>query len=125
MHHIMKTRFFSLMFLLVISLTSMAQDGNGTPITWSVGYFDPSGTINQRPKSPVYPPTVYLENHTLTFSTTHPEYILYIKDENETVVYSTVVSESETTVVLPTTLSGNYEIVLVMGNWMFTGWIEL
>ena len=125
MHHIMKTRFFSLMFLLVISLTSMAQDGNGTPITWSVGYFDPSGTINQRPKSPVYPPTVYLENHTLTFSTTHPEYILYIKDENETVVYSTVVSETETTVVLPAALSGNYEIVLVMGNWMFTGWIEL
>ena len=60
-----------------------------------------------------------------TFSPTHPEYILYIKDENETVVYSTVVSESETTVVLPSTLSGNYEIVLVMGNWMFTGWIEL
>ena len=103
----------------------MAQDGNGTPITWSVGYFDPSGTINQRPKSPVYPPTVYLENHTLTFSTTHPEYILYIKDENETVVYSTVVSESETTVVLPAALSGSYEIDLVMGNWMFTGWIEL
>ena len=51
--------------------------------------------------------------------------MLYIKDENETVVYSTVVSESETTVVLPSTLSGNYEIVLVMGNWMFTGWIEL
>lgn len=125
MHHIMKTRFFSLMFLLVISLTSMAQDGNRTPITWSVGYFDPSGTINQRPKSPVYPPTVYLENHTLTFSPTHPEYILYIKDADDTVVYTTVVSVTETTAVLPTTLSGSYEIVLVMGNRMFTGWIDL
>ena len=84
------------------------------------------GAIGHQPiKSPVIPPAVYLDNHTLTFSPTHPEYILYIKDEEDTVVYSTVVSESETTVVLPAALSGDYEIDLVMGNWMFTGWIEL
>ncbi len=84
-----------------------------------------NGSVGNMPRGPVATPLVYLDAHTLTFSPTHPEYILYIKDENETVVYSTVVSETETTVVLPAALSGNYEIVLVMGNWMFTGWIDL
>lgn len=35
-------------------------------------------------------------------------------------VYST-----ETQVVLPSTLSGDYEIELRMGYWKFTGWITL
>ena len=116
---------FTMLFWSV-SLLGYANmnDSIGVQIDLQAGYINPSPSV-QRPKSPVYPPTVYLENHTLTFSTTHPEYMLYIKDENETMVYSTVVSEMETTVVLPAALSGSYEIVLVMGNWMFTGWIDL
>ena len=41
------------------------------------------------------------------------------------VVYTTVVSSSETQVVLPATLSGEYQIELAMGGWLFTGWITL
>ena len=77
------------------------------------------------PKTPVTVPKVYIDDYTLLFETNHPEYVLYIKDENDNVVYSTVISSIQTQVVLPSTLSGNYEINLVMGNWLFTGWIEL
>ena len=77
------------------------------------------------PKSPIDPPTVYLEDYTLTFEADHPEYILYIKDEDDAVVYSTVVSTTVTEVVLPSYLSGDYEIDLIMGDWLFTGWINL
>lgn len=77
------------------------------------------------PKSPTDPPTVYIEDYTLTFENYHPEYILNIKDENGIVVYSTVVNSTQTQVVLPSTLSGNYEIRLVLGSWVFTGWIWL
>ena len=80
---------------------------------------------NGYPKSPLDPPTVYIENYTLTFENYHPEYILNIKDENGIVVYSTVVYSTQTQVVLPSTLSGNYEIKLVLGYWVFTGWIWL
>jgi len=84
------------------------------------------GTIgHDYPKSPAVPPTVYLEDNTLTFVADHPEYVLYIKDEDEEVVYSTVVTSAETEVMLPSYLSGTYEIELVMGNWLFTGWIDL
>lgn len=77
------------------------------------------------PKTPVTVPKVYIDDYTLLFETNHPEYVLYIKDENDNVVYSTVISSIQTQVVLPSTLSGNYEIHLVMGNWLFTGWIYL
>lgn len=80
---------------------------------------------NHMPRTPIDPPTVYLEDYTLTFETDHPEYVLYIKDEDDAVVYSTVVSTTVTEVVLPSYLSGYYEIDLVMGDWLFTGWIEL
>ena len=80
---------------------------------------------NGQPKSPTDPPTVYIEEYTLMFENYHPEYILNIKDENGDVVYTTVVHSTQTQVVLPSTLSGNYEIRLVLGSWVFTGWIWL
>ena len=70
-------------------------------------------------------PTVYIDDYTLLFEANHPDYVLNIKDEDGDVVYSTVVSSTQTQVVLPSTLSGNYQIQLVMGNWMFMGWINL
>ena len=76
-------------------------------------------------RSPIEVPLVYIEDNTLTFTVGHPDYVLTIKDEDGAVVYSTVVYSIQTQVVLPTSLSGNYEIQLVMGNWLFTGWINL
>ena len=77
------------------------------------------------PKTPITAPKVYIEDYTLLFEVGHPEYVLYIKDEDDNVVYSTVVSSTQTQVVLPSTLSGDYQIELVMGYWHFTGWINL
>ncbi len=111
--------------LLVMSLTCQAQHVVGSRIHLEVRYFDPSMTSNQDPRGPIDPPLVYLEDYTLTFEVDHPEYVLYIKDEDDAVVYSTVVSTTVTEVVLPSYLSGDYEIDLVMGDWMFTGWINL
>ena len=77
------------------------------------------------PKSPIEPPTVYIENDTLMFEADHPEYVLNIKDEENEVVYTTSVYSSITQIILPSSLSGNYEIELIMGNWKFTGYITL
>ena len=121
----MKKYFFILVCLLIASSACQAQNVNGTQIIFQVGFFDPVGTNNQDPKSPVNTPAVYLEDYTLTFTANHPEYVLYIKDESDTVVYSTVVSSVQTTVVLPSYLSGSYEIELVFSNWLFYGIIDL
>ena len=121
----MKRTVFCFICLLVMSLACQAQHVIGTRIFWSVAYTDPTDLSNEHPRGPVAPPVVYLEDNTLTFVADHPEYVLYIKDEDEEVVYSTVVTSAETEVTLPSYLSGTYEIELVMGNWLFKGWINL
>ena len=77
------------------------------------------------PKTPVRPPHVSIENGVLSFTADHPEYVLFIRDEEGDVVYTTVVSSSVTQVVLPSTLSGEYQIELVMGSWLFVGEITV
>ena len=93
------------------------------PLTVSIIDEQPGG--NGQPKTPVLAPKVYIDDYTLLFEVDHPEYVLYIKDEDDNVVFSTVVYSAQTQVVLPSTLSGNYQIELVVGNWLFKGWINL
>lgn len=78
------------------------------------------------PKTPITAPTVYIDDYTLLFEASHPEYVLYIKDEDDNVVYSTVVYSTQTHVVLPSTLSGTYELQLYDGgDYYFYSKIEL
>ena len=120
-----------LLFLLgcfFISTYAMAQKPIGNDpiqINLSVGWVNPTPVGEGSARGPIDTPMVYLEDYTLTFVAYHPEYVLYIKDEDEVVVYSTVVTSATTEVVLPSTLSGDYEIELIMGDWLFTGWINL
>lgn len=76
-------------------------------------------------KPSIETPKVYIEDYTLSFGINHPDYVLIIKDENGQEVYTTTVFSTQPDVILPSTLSGNYEINLVMGNWLFVGEISL
>ena len=113
-----------LVFLALLMSCTFAQ-AQKVEIDFTCEGIDDGPIGNHMPRGPIDPPTVYLEDYILTFATNHPEYVLYIKDEYETVVYSTVITSATTEVVLPSTLSGNYEIDLVMDGWCFWGWIEL
>ena len=93
------------------------------PLTVSI--IDEQPGTNGFPRTPITAPIVYIDDYTLLFEANHPEYVLNIKDENNVVVYSTVVSTTQTQVVLPSTLSGDYQIELVMDYWLFMGWINL
>jgi hypothetical protein len=94
-------------------------------VPFTVHYEDDQPLGNGFPRSPIEVPLVYIEDYTLAFVADHPDYVLNIKDEDGDVVYSTVVYSSETQVVLPSTLSGDHEIELIMGYWKFTGFINL
>ena len=88
-------------------------------------YVDDQPAGNGPARTPIEVPLVYIEDNTLTFEVNHPDYVLTIKDEDGDVVYTTTVFTTDTEVILPSTLSGDYEIQLVMGNWLFAGWINL
>ena len=112
---------------LILSAFMMSTNVNAwEPIPLTVNGDDDNSSVGHSyPKSPIEPPTVYIENHTLAFENHHPDYALYIKDENDDVVYSTTVYSAFTLVVLPSTLSGDYKIEIRVGGWIFTGWINV
>ena len=117
----MKKIFVLLFGAFIFSTSVSAQEL--IPLTISI--IDEQSLGNGFPKTPMLAPKVYIDDYTLLFAVDHPDYVLYIKDEDDNVVFSTVVYSAQTQVVLPSTLSGNYQIELVMGNWLFTGWINL
>lgn len=86
---------------------------------------DPKLIGHDNPRGPIESPTVYIEDYSLSFEADHPDYVLNIKDEDGEVVYTTTVYSVMTLVTLPATLSGDYEIELVYGGWLFSGYINL
>lgn len=84
-------------------------------LTFTVRYEDNKPIGNGGGKSPMRPPVVYIDNHTLSFVVGHPDYILTIKDDDGDVVYTTTVFSAQTEVILPSTLFGYYEILFTMG----------
>ena len=118
----MKKLLLFLISAFIFSTSVSAQEL--VPLTVCIEEDDQPGG-NGHPRSPNETPIVYIDDYTLLFEANHPEYVLYIKDEDDNVVYSTVVYSDQTQVVLPSTLSGDYQIELVMGIWKFTGWINL
>ena len=117
----MKRILISSFLILLMSLNVMAWEL--VPLTVSFDDEKPIG--HSTPRTPISVPKVYIEDYTLSFGINHPDYQLIIKDEDGNQVYVTPVYSSQSQVILPSTLSGNYEINLVMGNWLFTGWITL
>ncbi len=119
---IMKKLFLFVLSAFLISTNSWAK----TLVPLTVCIEDDEYPIgNGYGKTSMCPPLVYIEDYTLLFEVGHPEYVLNIKDEDGNVVYTTTLYSTQTQVILPSTLSGDYQIELVMGYWHFTGWINL
>ncbi len=117
-----KKLLFTILSAFLLCTTVAAMDL--IPLTICPYENEQPGT-NGFPRTPITAPIVYIDDYTLLFEVNHPEYVLNIKDENDNVVYSTVVNSTQTQVVLPSTLSGNYQIELVVDNLLFMGWINL
>lgn len=111
--------------LFLFSLLLVVSVHAGAPIDFTVQWGPEIRIGHDQPKSPIEPPVVYIEDYTLAFAVNHPDYILYIKDEDGEVVYTTTVYSTQKQVILPSTLAGDYQIELAMGYWLFTGWINL
>ena len=113
----MKKLLLFLFGAFILSTSVSAQEL--VPLTVSI--IDEQPISHGHPRSPEETPIVYIDDYTLLFEANHPDYVLNIKDEDGDVVYSTVVYSAQTQVVLPSTLSGDYQIELVVGNLLFKG----
>lgn len=115
---------FLLMIVSAFMLSTSSWAWTLVPLSVHIDDDDqPLGHGHGKPSIEV--PKVYIDDYTLSFGINHPEYVLIIRDENGQEVYTTTVLSTQPDVILPSTLSGNYEINLVMGNWLFVGEISL
>lgn len=115
--------------IIISLLAAMLSLGNvsvyAAPDGVVLQYDDPISGNDGQDKSPVTIPEIGLENHTLYFYTPCDGCTLRLLDENDNVVYSTVIATGTTSLVLPSTLSGEYEIQIIQGNICFYGYINL
>ena len=101
-----------LLFLTTLVCIMPFSSISGNNIYLSVKYTDESPIIGIPHKSPVKLMQINLDNHQLEFNASHPDYTLTLLNEYGDVVYSTVVPAGTSTVTLPATLTGDYELRL-------------
>ena len=89
--------------------------------TWD----DPSDPNNPIAKSPTLPLYITQNGNVLTLPTTPVGYTLQLRDEYNNVVYSSYIPAGTTQIVLPSTLSGGFEIRLVADTYYYIGYISL
>lgn len=94
-------------------------------IQLEVGIDDHSSSYPGGNKGPVYPWYITQDDNVLTMSATPCDYTLILYDENDVLVYSVFVPAGTTQVVLPATLSGNFEIRFETATYYYYGYISL
>lgn len=115
--------FITILFMVIAAPLSAAKNSETIPL--QVSGVDPTTDQDDPHKGPVLVPQISLDNHTLYFYTPCDGYTLNLVDENDVVVYTIVIPVGTTSWVLPSTLSGEYELQLISGNYCFWGIIEL
>ena len=122
----MKKKCLCLIACLLTVTFMFAQTGGGNnnaPIPFKV--IKTSSEQNQPSKDPIQIPEVYLDGDTLTFDAAIEGCEVRLLDANENVVFTDFIEENQTSLVLPSTLTGEFELQIIQGNTIFYCIIEL
>ena len=119
----MKKLFIFLTMAALLPFSSVCVNASPISVQLQVRYDDPNDDQDPDPKTPVLVPEVNIDDYTLTFDDSCLGCELRLVDENDNVVYTTVITSN--TLVLPSYLSGEYELQIFSGIYCFYGYIEL
>ena len=108
----------------MLPLSGVQVSAASTPIPLTGGYVDPTAG-HDYPRTIIGVPIIEIEDNTLFFMTPCDGNVLRLLDEGGAVVYTTVVPNNATSLVLPSYLSGKYEIQIIQGDVYFWGYISL
>jgi len=75
--------------------------------------------------APARPWYITQNDYVLTLPAFEDDYILELRDEDDVVVYTDDVPAGTTQIVLPSTLSGDFELRLVGDTYYYRGYISL
>lgn len=118
----MKKFLFMAFFLLGGTIISTAFAGHQN-IPMQI--IDKDGVGNGHTYAPPRPWYIIQDDYTLTLPAFEDDYILELRDEDGDVVYSTFLPSGTTQVILPSTLSGSFEIRLVGDTYYYSGYVVL
>lgn len=106
--------------------------GGGINFLWAqqqipMQIINKGGSGSQPTNSPPHPWYITQDENVLTIPAFEDDFTLQLRDEDDTVVYSTIISAGTTQVILPTTLSGEYELRLIpfFSTYYYRGYIDL
>ena len=116
------TKKFLFIFMMLFGGVSLLQ---AATIPLSVGIEDNTPTTPGYPRSPIEPWYIDQNGYVLTMSATPYDYTLTLYDENDVLAYSVFVPAGTTQIVLPATLSGNFEIRFETPTYYYYGYITL
>ena len=112
--------------LPILAMASTEEPQTGTPVNLAVGIIDPQTPMDvKHSKSPVQPPYVTLDGHTLYIWSQHGGFTLTLIDGSDNVVYQTYLFAGVQYDVLPATLSGTFTLILSDDTYLYTGVIDL
>ena len=109
----------------MLSFTSVNVYADPEGIVLHLGYEDPNDGDDGLQRSPILVPEISLDGYSVIFDTPRDGCTLRLVDANDNVVYSTVIPTGTTSLVLPSSLSGEYKIEIIQGNLCFYGYINL
>lgn len=95
------------------------------PVDLIPGLIDPTPGMPGHPKLPPRVPSLWQDDHVLTFQSAHADLTLRLLDAGGNEVYSTPVSASTNLVVLPATLTGSFVLRLETDTYYYLGYIVL
>ena len=120
-------RIVFLFFALSCMFTSFASVCSLEELSLIAERIKNDGSGNDYPRGLVYVPSVSIDDHTFYINESHPDYVLQLVDpDDETnVVYEISMPAGVNSVILPSSLNGEFIIQLIWGDWRFWGYIEL
>lgn len=118
-----KKIFVAVLMIMSLPLCSLQVKAARLPVGLEVGFNDPENNGGKPQKAPMQIPGVSIEDYALTFATPCLGYTLELLGEDGTVAYTTVITSDS--LVLPSTLSGDYELRLIPtgGSYYFYGYV--
>ena len=121
-----KSLFVLCLMMAMMNLTTINVYSTPVDVVLQTNFEDPKEDQDNPQRTPILVPEVDLDGHTLYLYSVDYDLTLVLVDEEDEVVYTTFIPANTSSVVLPATLSGEYEMLLYPGgDYYFYGWIEL
>lgn len=120
----MKKLFICFGLLFLASFSQARVQSMCGQLYLQVKIVDPSNPYPPIKKSPIAMPTIYLDGYNIQFETSCDDCTLQLVNEEGDIEYSITVPANTTSLALPSSLSGEYELQIIRGQFCFYGYVE-